>query len=164
MKLANSGNPIALYRVGSHYLNDGLDKEEGMRWYRRAAEAGSSSAAHNLGLCYMKGDGVEQNLNVALEYFQKAASLGGAQAFVLIGSILMQQGATEEGYLNFRKAAMCGLDDKSLSKVLRMGYRNGYISKEEMAATLRENQKASDDTKSESREKWQKIREAKGRM
>ena len=75
----------ALYRVGSHYFKDGLlqDKEEGMKWYCRAAEAGSSSAAHNLGLCYMKGDGVEQNLNVALEYFQKAAAyVVGAQGFV----------------------------------------------------------------------------------
>ena len=30
------------------------DKEEGMKWYCRAAEAGSSSAALNLVLCYMK--------------------------------------------------------------------------------------------------------------
>ena len=48
---------------------------EGIKWYHLAAEAGSSSAAHYLGGFYMKGDGVGQDVDKALEYFQKAADL-----------------------------------------------------------------------------------------
>ena len=79
MKRAYAGHHHAMFRVGGYYFkgDKGLeqDKVEGIKWYHLAAEAGSSSAAHYLGGFYMKGDGVGQDVDKALEYFQKAADL-----------------------------------------------------------------------------------------
>ena len=62
-----------------------------------------------------------------------------------------------EAYLNFRKAALCGETDKFPFSALMEGYKNGYITKEEHALTLRENQKARNEMKSEWREMIQKV-------
>jgi hypothetical protein len=69
----------------------------------------------------------------------------------------MQEGLVEEGYLYYRKAVMCGLSETPLFDMMRNGYKDGYITKEEYAFTLRENQKASDEMKSESRYNWKKV-------
>ena len=157
MKLANAGNHDAMYRIGSyHFQGDhGLqqDKEEGMKWWRRAAEAGNAEAAHNLGVCYEEGDGVDQDCDRALEYFQKAADGGIIQAFVGISRLFLRKYAMQEAVLNMRKAVICGWSDKDMFNSLKQCYRGGYITKEEYAFTLRENQKASNEMKSESREK-----------
>lgn len=97
---------------------------------------------------------MEQDTDRAMEYLQKAAELGYAQGFAAIGNLLEQKGSIEEGFLNYRKAAICGYCDKELFDVLRDGYKYGYITKEEYAFTLRENQRASNEMKSESREKY----------
>ena len=92
----------------------------------RAAESGSSRAFHCLGVNYIKGDGVEQDLDRALDYLQKSAEGGCIQAFAVVGAVLIQKGEMEEGCLNYRKAALCGLSDKDVFDVLRDGYKEGY--------------------------------------
>ena len=157
MKLAKVGHPTALFRIGIRHFDGELlqrDTQEGIKWFRRVAEAGEAEAAFNLGVCYSQGDGVEQDTDRAMEYLQKAAELGYAQGFAAIGNLLEQKGSIEEGFLNYRKAAICGYCDKELFGVLRDGYKYGYITKEEYAFTLRENQRASNEMKSESREKY----------
>lgn len=47
--------------------------------------------------------------------------------------------------LNYRKAAMCGVKDKNLFETLRLGYKYGYMTKEEYAFTLREHHAAYDE-------------------
>ena len=59
--------------------------------------------------------------------------------------------------LNLRKAAMCGLSDDSLFDLLRNGFKVGFITKEEYAYTLRENQKACNEMKNGPREMWRKF-------
>ena len=153
MKRANNGNGEAMCRVG------GLeqDKAEGLKWYHRAVEAGSGSAAYNVGVIYLNGDAVEKDHERALEYFQKAAELGFIPAFRIIGMILMQKGDIEEAFINLRKAAMCGLSNDYLFSKLRNGFKYGYITKDEYAFTLRENQKACNEMKSDGRERWKRC-------
>ena len=43
----------------------------------------------------------------------------------------MQEGLVEEGYLYYRKAVMCGLSETPLFDMMRNGYKDGYITKEE---------------------------------
>jgi hypothetical protein len=50
------------------------------QWIRKAAAQGDSDAQNTLGLMYLKGEGVKQNLNQAKKWFRKAATLGHAQA------------------------------------------------------------------------------------
>ena len=157
MKRANIGNGEAMFRVGGHYFQGMLclrqDKAEGLKWFHKAVEAGSRMAAYCLGISYANGDGVEQGIEKALEYFHKSAELGYIHAFSLIGTILMKKGEIEEGMLNYRKAAICGMSDDSLFKALRDGFKCGYITKDEYAFTLRENQAACNEMKSDGRDR-----------
>jgi len=163
MKRANIGNSEAMYRVGDHYFQGRMglqqDKAEGLKWYHRAVEVGSGMATGRIGRCYEEGDGVEQDKEKALEYYQKSADLGWIPAFYLIGFLLMSKGDIEEGLLNYRKAVMCGMNEKYIFDELKDGFKCGYITKEEYAFTLRENQKACNEMKSEARELWKSIME-----
>ena len=161
MKRANNGNGEAMHLVGNYYFHgkNGLqqDKAEGLKWYHRAVEAGDGHAAFYIGRCYLEGDGVEKDHGKAFQYYQKAAELGFIPSFALIGYLLFDKGDIEEGMLNYRKAAMCGISDEWLFDQLRIGFKNGFITKEEYAFTLRENQKACNEMKSEAREVWRRI-------
>ena len=116
-------------------------------------------AAYNIGNIYFTGDGVDKDIEKALEYYQKASELDCIPAFRNIGQILIYKEEIEEGMLNFRKAAMCGLSGDYLFDLLRNGFRDGSITKEEYAFTLRENQKACDEMKTEERDTWKKLSE-----
>eukprot|EP00571_Detonula_confervacea_P000151 CAMPEP_0172329020 /NCGR_PEP_ID=MMETSP1058-20130122/60658_1 /TAXON_ID=83371 /ORGANISM="Detonula confervacea, Strain CCMP 353" /LENGTH=143 /DNA_ID=CAMNT_0013046165 /DNA_START=334 /DNA_END=762 /DNA_ORIENTATION=- len=129
------------------------DKAEGLRWYHRAVEAGSADAAYNLGKCFWEGDGVDKDRVQALGYFRKAAELGSVPAYCFIGDILIAIGEIDEAMLNCRKAAMCGWSDDTLFSNLRVGFRAGFITKDEYAFTLREHQVACDEMKSDGRER-----------
>ena len=58
------------------------DKQEALKWYKRAAEGDLPDAENELGVRYLDGDGVEQNYVQAAHWFRKAAEhvpdLGGA--------------------------------------------------------------------------------------
>ena len=52
------------------------EEERLFRENRAAAdEEGHAGAMFNTGLCYMKGEGVEQDVGSAVEYFQRAAAV-----------------------------------------------------------------------------------------
>ena len=165
MKQAETGEHDDMGRIGEYYFDGQMglkqDKAEGLKWYHRAVEAGSGRAAFSVGMCYYEGDGVDKDDDKALEYLQKAAELDFIPAFYVIGSFNMNIGEVEKGMLNYRKAAMCGYCDDWLFDLLREGFKDGYITKDEYAYTLRENQKACNEMKSDGRDAW-KIMLSKG--
>lgn len=61
--------------AGNAYRNLG-EGEKAFAWYQKAAEAGNMAAMNQLGLAYLRGDGVEENKEFAREWFQKAADAG----------------------------------------------------------------------------------------
>ena len=50
--------------------------EEAIKWYRKAAEQGSSAAQRNLAYCYEKGKGIAKNIDEAVAWYRKAANQG----------------------------------------------------------------------------------------
>ena len=161
LKRANAGNPRSINYVGGYYFDGEMglrqDKAEGLKWFHRAVEAGSGDAAFSLGIFYEEGDGVEQDDEKALEYYQNAAEHGIIFAFDTLGHFHMTNGDIENGMLNFRKAVMSGMSDDCLFDLLRSGFREGLITKDEYAFTLRENQKACNEMKSDGRERWKRF-------
>ena len=161
MKRASTGNGEAMYRVGNYYFHGKMglrqDKVEGMKWYHRAVEAGSGTAAGIIGNCYHEGYGVKQDMEKAMEYFQKSAELGYIPAFSFVGRFHLSIGEIEESMLNLRKAVICGINEDGLFNTLRDCFKHGYITKEEYAFTLRESQKACNEMKSDGREKWKYL-------
>ena len=137
IKRAEGGHHHTILRIGEYYFTGkwGLkqDKAEGLKWYHRALEAGSGNAAYHLGYCYVRGNGVDKDIQKALGYFRKAIDLGYIPAFYNVLSILVERGEMEEVYLNVRKAAMCGLSEDKVFNALSTGYTEGYITKDEYA-------------------------------
>lgn len=61
------------------------DKKTSFEWCLKAATQGHISAMYNTGYNYKRGYGVEKNINVAFEYYSKAAKKGDADAQYIIG-------------------------------------------------------------------------------
>jgi TPR repeat protein len=68
-----AGTPTAIDRwlASAEAAFDGGDFRTAARWYRKAADAGSSTAWHALGLLYSEGWGVRRDVPRALEYYRK---------------------------------------------------------------------------------------------
>ena len=60
------------------------DKEEAVKWFRKAAEQGIAEAQFQLGNCYFNGEGVREDKTEALKWFRKAAE----QGYVMAADIL----------------------------------------------------------------------------
>jgi TPR repeat protein len=99
----------------------GLTNESGgtvskdLNTYRSMAETGVPEAQYNLGLCYLKGEGVEEDFNQAVKWLRKAAEQGLAEAQYNLG-ICYSNGKgvdlnEKEGMNWFRKAADQGNAD-----------------------------------------------------
>jgi TPR repeat protein len=52
------------------------DLAEGFKWLRMSAINGDVCGQYNLGVCYEKGEGVEQNLEEAIVWYSEAAKQG----------------------------------------------------------------------------------------
>ena len=85
MKRVDAGHHEAMRDIGTYYFKGEMglrqDKAEGLKWYRRAVEAGSGMAAFSLGAEYHEDDGVDKYHHKALEYYQKSTELGYIPAF-----------------------------------------------------------------------------------
>ena len=158
MKLAKAGNHAALFDIAYSYFYgiEGYkrDESEAVKWCQRAVEAGSAKAAIMLASCYQHGDGVGQDDAMRLFYLKKACEIGSEpKAFWELGDYVMDtEEDVEEAMLNYRKAAICGMSDDIVFEALRFGFKKGFITKDEYASTLRENQAAANELKSEGRE------------
>lgn len=75
---ADNGNVYAQIEVGRAYeLGDapgGINYDLCYKYYLMAAEQGNSLGENNLGWCYEKGYGVEQNYEEALKWYEKSAA------------------------------------------------------------------------------------------
>lgn len=156
LMLVEGGNPDATFCVAKYRFHGGTelpqDKKQGLELYHTAVSLGSPFAAAALGRCFLDGDAVERDHNKTVEYYFRAAELGFVEMYFFIGEIYLNCGEVEEAMMNFRRAAICGFSEDFVFDSLRDGFRNGYITKDEYAYTLRENQKAANEMKSEARE------------
>ena len=54
----------------------GLNQEEGVRWFRKAAAQNYPAAQHRLGNCYYHGQGVRKDLVQSIQWYRRAAAQG----------------------------------------------------------------------------------------
>ena len=90
IKLAESNNPAAEYRLAHMYANtsdvDG-NKKRALVWLERAAEHGSIEAQFELGNALREGNGVVQDYGQAAKWLQLAAEQGNADAQYGLGQM-----------------------------------------------------------------------------
>ena len=65
-----------IYRDGCGLAQD---KNEALKWFKRAVNQGSSSGANLIGFMYLEGDGVAQDRTEATKWFLRANKLHTAQ-------------------------------------------------------------------------------------
>ncbi|MBR3688065.1 MAG: sel1 repeat family protein, partial [Lentisphaeria bacterium] len=69
--------------LGNCYFNGwGVEenKEEAVKWYRKAAEQGNTYAMAALSGCYMLGEGVNENKAEGIKWLRKSAKLGNPES------------------------------------------------------------------------------------
>jgi uncharacterized protein len=71
-EIAQAGHPLAARLIAEQTA----DKTEAARWYEKAAEAGDQTARFQLGMAYLKGDGVNEDKQKARLLFSTAGNLG----------------------------------------------------------------------------------------
>ncbi len=115
---ADKGDPTSQCIIGETYYFgfNGLpiDKNEAVKWYRRAAEQGIAEAEYNLAGCCHNGEGVETNEVEARKWWRKAAEQNSKEAQFNLG-ISYEFGFgipsdLQEAVKWYRKAAEQGID------------------------------------------------------
>jgi len=87
VKAAEAGNAAAQTELAHHFASPQSHRIPGqaappasmpdaVKWYRSAADSNFAEAQCELGLCYIKGQGVEQSEEHGLEWIRKAADNG----------------------------------------------------------------------------------------
>ncbi len=92
-KAAEAGDPTAQYTLG--VLLTDSDPAAGAEWYRKSALRGNGYAMHNLALFYLKGHGVEQNYDTALDWAEKSSAAGVTESEGVKQKILQLVAATK---------------------------------------------------------------------
>ncbi len=80
LESAKSGNPQSMFWIGNYfyYGHSGtkVNREEGVKWWEKAAEKNHAESFNSLGLKYKKGEYFPQDIKQAFTYIQKACHLG----------------------------------------------------------------------------------------
>lgn len=62
--------------------------EEAVEWFRKAAEAGHKDAQYELGMCYLRGEGVPKDDYTAYTWFKEAGRKGHADGQFLADDLI----------------------------------------------------------------------------
>lgn len=108
---------IAAWQAGNH--------EEAVRQWRPLADRGDADAQYNLAQAYKLGRGVPVNLNLAEQWYERAARQGHEQAGANLGLILFQNGQRQRAMPYIQRAAEAG--DPRAQYVLGTALFNGDV-------------------------------------
>jgi len=125
--------------------------KKALELWKQGAELGSISAHYNIGNTYFYGRGVEHDMGKAMHHYRLAAIGGHEKARCNLGGIEERNDNHRRAMKHFIIAASAG-DELSLTAVGK-GYRNGFVTKDVYAITLRAHQSSCDDMKSKERTK-----------
>jgi TPR repeat protein/DNA-directed RNA polymerase subunit RPC12/RpoP len=89
---AENGNPFWQCALAEDYefglLGVSTNIVEAVKWYHKAAEQGNAEAQFNLGVCYAKGEGVDQDSYEAVKWYRMAAEQGDKRAQLNLATML----------------------------------------------------------------------------
>jgi len=101
------------------------DYDAAIRQWRPLADQGDADAQYNLAQAYKLGRGVPLNMNLAEQWYERAARQGHAQAGANLGLILFQNGRRREAMPYIERAAAAG--DPRAQYVLGTALFNGDV-------------------------------------
>ena len=154
MKRVKVNDPVSISEMGKKQYREG-DFKGAIQYWTKAAALGNLDAHYNLSCLYHEGMGVEKNEKKEVYHLEEAAIGGHPYARHSLGCYEGNAGRHDIAMRHFIIAAKLGYDG-ALEDV-KKGFQRGFVSKEDYASTLRGHQAAVDATKSEQREKAEKI-------
>jgi hypothetical protein len=148
------------YDIGEWDLPE--NRKKALELWTKAAELGSLDAHYELACAYHDGQGVEFDMDKAIHHFTLAAIRGDEFARNNLGAIEEANDNINHAMKHYIIGARCGNGD-SLKKV-GVGYKSGYVTKDDYASTLRAYQVSLDEMKSEQRMSYNpgKVRQFDG--
>ncbi len=146
---AKTNDPVALREMGNSCHEKG-DFEGAVEYFTKAAALGNIGAHYNLSLMYRDGAGVEKDTKKEMHHLEEAAIGGHADARYNLGCFEHKAGRMDREMKHFIIGSKLG--DNDALKMVKDGFRRGFVSKEDFEAALRGHQAAVDATKSEQRE------------
>ena len=154
-KLMNNGNADAFYQLASYYDSGekgfSQDYQKANELFLKAGEHGCAAAYFNLGITYDEGMSVEVDTKKAQHYYEQAAIMGDLDARYSLGRIEFGDGNKDRAYKHFMIAAKAG-NEEALNTV-KKGFKDGLVTKDEFANTLRAHHERQKEMKSEARDK-----------
>ena len=122
-KAIMAGNETPLMPLGTiYYYSQEYDKA--MEFCQKAAEDGNTYqhiAEARIGDLYMEGAGVEQDLSKTVEWYEKSAGHGYANAMRILGDLYAEGNGVEQDMVKarewYRKALETGVDDEEAAKI-----------------------------------------------
>ncbi|MDE5989155.1 MAG: sel1 repeat family protein [Duncaniella sp.] len=88
--LAESGDPLVCNDYGKWLEDEYDDADHAFEYYRRAVELGDQKSAYNVGTCYGRGYGVDEDPDKAFEYYLIAAREGHPMAQFQVGNFYFE--------------------------------------------------------------------------
>ena len=148
MKRVEANDPVAMCRYGVEQYDQG-DFDSAFHYYTKAAELGDAEAHHRLAYLYQEGRGVEQNEGKKIHHLEEAAIGGYPLVRYTLGCYEYDNGNVEREVKHWIIASTQG-DDVAIKELLK-AFKEGFVSKEDLAAALRAHKAAVDETKSPQR-------------
>ncbi len=149
MKRVKANDPDAMNEVGKERRDEG-DYDGAVEYFTKAAELGSIEAHYNLSCLYHQGVGVEIDMKKSVYHSEEAAIGGHPSARYNLGCYEEDDGRVDRAFKHWIIAAKLGYDD--VLDLIKEGFMDGFVKKEDYAAALRGHQAAVDATKSKQRE------------
>ena len=148
-KRVKANDPVALRQMGGERYHEG-GYYNAFKYLSKAADLGDSGAHYLLGLMYWKGQFVEKDVEKAVYHWEKAAIGGHPYARHNLGWYEERNGNMGRAVKHYIIAANLGMEESM--KTLWAMFKEGYITKEDLDATLRSHQAAIDAMKSAQRD------------
>mmetsp|Transcript_36016 Transcript_36016/g.80965 ORF Transcript_36016/g.80965 Transcript_36016/m.80965 type:complete len:200 (-) Transcript_36016:42-641(-) len=153
-KRVAAGDPMATWYLGAQHEHGefGLDKDVSgaVELHERAADLGVSAAHFNIGVMYMMGTEVEEDMDKAFRHYETAAMYGHVDARHNLGCEEYYAGNYELALQHFLVSAKLG-DDHSLAMVKKK-FMGGLATKADYASALRGYQNAIEEMSSPDRD------------
>ena len=148
MKRVEMNDPVALCHEGFDQSENG-DYRNAFEYWTKAAELGDAEAHYNLAVLYHNRKGVENDEGKYVHHLEEAAIGGHPSARYVLGCHEYRLDNFERAVKHYIIAANQG-QDGSIKALMKL-YKEGLVSKEDLANTLRAHQVAVNATKSSQR-------------
>lgn len=137
-ELAEEGHPKALNILGEYYIdeeNEDYDLKKAFGYFTRAAAKEDPNGLYNLGVCFINGEGVAQDLMMGMSRITKAAELGSLKACQFLFQVYSSSGDFDKA-ISFIEMAI-GYGDMDAAFDLAAMYEDGDFGEVDLEKALK---------------------------